>query len=170
MTASDFYASLAGIPLPPVERWNPDFCGDSAMRIARDGSWFHQGVRIARPEMVRLFAGLLRKDDAGYVLVTPAEKLSIAVEDAPFLAVSMDAMGDGAAQSLTFTTNVGDTLLLGPGHGLRVADGVPYVHVRCGLEARVTRNIYYQMAALSTPRGGMLGIWSGGCFFELGPA
>jgi hypothetical protein len=170
MTAGDFTAPLGAIPLPPVESWNPAFCGDSDMRIAADGSWLHQGVRIARPELVRLFAALLRKDADCYVLVTPAEKLSIIVEDAPFLAVAVDAAGEGGAQTLTFTTNVGDQVVLGPGHGLRLAGEIPYLHVRRGLEARIARNVWYQLAGMATPRGGAMGVWSAGQFFELGAA
>jgi hypothetical protein len=170
MTAADFTAPLAGIPLPPVERWNPQSCGDSAMRIAADGTWFHQGARIARPELVRLFAGLLRKDEDGYVLVTPAEKLSIVVEDVPFLAVTVDAVGKGESQDLTFTTNVGDRVVLEPGHGLRVTGGIPYLHVRRGLEARIARNVWYRLADMAVPCGPALGVWSGGHFFALGPA
>jgi len=170
MTAADFIAPLAGIPLPPVERWNPASCGDSDMRIAADGVWFHQGVRIARPELVRLFAGLLRKDEGGYVLVTPVEKLSILVEDAPFLAVTLDRSGSGEDQVLTFTTNVGDSVVLDADHGLRVADGIPYLHVRRGLEARMARNAWYQLADIAVPRGAVQGVWSAGHFFELGAA
>ena len=170
MTSADFNAPPAAIPLPPVDRWNPQSCGDSAMRIAADGTWFHEGEKITRPELVGLFAGLLRKDDDGYVLVTPVEKLSIAVEDVPFLAVTVDAAGDGEAQALTFTTNVGDQLVLSAQHALRVTDGVPYLHVRRGLEAKVARNVWYQLADLAEPRGGEMGVWSGGQFFALGPA
>ena len=170
MTAADFSAPLEGIPLPPVEGWNPQACGDSAMRIAADGTWFHEGAKIARPELVRLFAGLLRKDKDGYVLVTPAEKLSIQVEDAPFLAVTVDAAGGDESQRLIFTTNVGDRVLLGPDHGLRLSGGVPYLHVRGGLEARVARNAWYQLADMAVPRGAALGVWSAGRFFALGPA
>ncbi len=170
MTAADFTAPLEGIPLPPVERWNPKQCGDSAMRIAADGTWFHDGEKIARPELVRLFAGLLRKDEEGYVLVTPVEKLSIQVEDVPFLAVTVDAAGTGEGQTLTFTTNVGDRVALGPAHGLRLSGGVPYLHVRSGLEARVARNVWYQLADIALPRAATMGVWSGGHFFELGAA
>src|ERR1700733_8576066 len=93
---------------PPVESWHPAHCGDSRMRIGRDGAWFHEGSPIGRLELVRLFAGLLRRDADGYVLVTPAEKLSIQVEDAPFIAVQMVVTGEGATQALRFTTNLGD--------------------------------------------------------------
>jgi hypothetical protein len=170
MTAADFNAPLAGIALPPVDRWNPQSCGDSAMRIAADGTWFHAGEKIARPELVRLFAGLLRKDDDGYVLVTPVEKLSIAVEDVPFLAVTVDAAGEAEGRSLTFTTNVGDRVVLDGEHGLCVRGGVPYLHVRRGLEAKVARTVWYQLADIAVPCGGEMGVWSGGQFFALGPA
>jgi hypothetical protein len=170
MTAADFNAPLAGIALPPVERWNPQSCGDSAMRIAADGVWFHAGAKIARPELVRLFAGLLRKDADGYVLVTPVEKLSIMVEDVPFLAVTVDAAGAGDGQVLTFVTNVGDQVVLDGEHALCLKGGVPYLHVRRGLEARVARNVWYQLADIAVPHGGEMGVWSGGQFFALGPA
>ncbi|MDB5735306.1 MAG: hypothetical protein JWN16_1943 [Alphaproteobacteria bacterium] len=166
MTAHDFYTLLDAARLPPIEGWNPPFCGDSRMRIARDGTWFHEEQRIARPELVRLFAGLLRKEGDDYLLVTPAEKLSIAVEDASFMAVAMTQDGTG----LTFTTNVGDGVRLGPGHALRMENGVPYLHVRHGLEAKLARAVWHQLAALAVPRAGELGVWSEGAFFALGPA
>src|SRR6185312_14056037 len=99
--------------LPPVERWNPPYCGDSGMRIGRDGPWFHQGAVVTRPALVRLFSTILRKDDEGFMLVTPVEKLSITVEDAPFLAVLMTTEGQGRDMRLTFTTNVGDKVVAG---------------------------------------------------------
>lgn len=166
MTAGDFYALVAAARLPPVAGWNPPFCGDSRMRIARDGQWFHEDVRIARPELVRLFAGLLKREGGDYFLVTPAEKLSIAVEDVPFLAVAVDRVGD----DLVFTTNAGDAVTLDADHMLRMADGVPYIHVRGGLEARVARNAYYHLADMAAARDGVLGVTSGGMFFALGPA
>jgi hypothetical protein len=166
MTAHDFYRLLDAAKVPPVEGWNPPFCGDSRMRIARDGTWFHDEVRIARPQLVRLFAGLLRKEDDGYMLVTPAEKLSIAVEDAPFLAVTVARNGT----QLNFTTNVGDVVALGPRHALRMEDGVPYLHVRRGLEAKASRAVWHQLAGLALPRAGELGVWSAGVFFALGAA
>ena len=152
--------------IPPVERWNPAFCGDSAMRIARDGVWYHQGAPITRPEMVRLFAGILRLDADGYMLVTPHEKCSIQVEDVPFLAVAVEQTGD----ALIFTTNVGDVVRLDQDHGLRLADAVPYLHVRRGLEARLTRSVYYQLADMAVAQDAQLGVWSAGLFFVLGDA
>jgi hypothetical protein len=177
-------AGLAGLQataeshgeLPPVTRWNPDFCGDSGMRIDRDGRWFHDGEPIRRPALVRLFSTILRKDDEGFMLVTPVEKLSIAVEDAPFLAVAMTAAGDGENQSLTFTTNVGDDVTAGPNHALRFEPDsrngapIPYLHVRRGLEAKLARSVYYDLVACAVERGGNLGVWSSNEFFVLGAA
>ena len=163
-------------PLPPVERWNPAYCGDSLMRIARDGSWSHAGAPIRRPALVRLFSTILRKDDDGFMLVTPAEKLSIAVEDAPFLAVLMRAEGKDDGQTLIFTTNVGDEVTAGPDHALRFSPDpmtgapVPYLHVRGKLEARVARPVYYALVEQAVERDGALGAWSGGAFFVLGNA
>jgi hypothetical protein len=166
----------AGRGLPPVERWNPAHCGDIDIRIARDGTWFHQGTPIGRKELVRLFSTILRKDDEDYVLVTPAEKMRIVVEDAPFLAVLMDAEGEGTAQRLVFTTNVGDVSVAGPENPIHVTadpktgEPAPYVHVRRGLEAKIARAVFYQLADLAVPRGGVLGVWSDGVFFAIGPA
>jgi uncharacterized protein len=169
MTAGDFFHGIPeGRGLPPVESWHPPHCGDSHIRIARDGTWFHEGSPIGRREMVRLFASVLRKDEDGFVLVTPAEKLSIIVEDAPFLAVLLDRDGEGPDQTLTLTTNVGDRVTLGPRHGLRMAGGIPYVHVRRGLQAKVIRTVYYQLAEIAVTKDGVLGVWSGGVFFPLG--
>jgi hypothetical protein len=157
--------------LPPVETWHPAFCGDSEMRIARDGTWFHQGTPIGRRELVRLFSTLLRKDEDGFMLVTPAEKLSITVEDAPFVAVLMDVEGEGLGQRLAFVTNVGDETVAGPHHPLRFArDGdapIPYVHVRGRLEAKLSRAVYYQLVDLAVQVEGVLGVWSDGSFFAL---
>ncbi|MGH3420227.1 MAG: DUF1285 domain-containing protein, partial [Streptosporangiaceae bacterium] len=145
------------------------------IRIARDGSWYHQGSSIGRKDLVRLFSTILRRDPDGYVLVTPAEKMRIVVEDVPFLAVLMDVEGAGAAQRLTFTTNVGDTTVAGSDNPIRVEtdpvtdEPAPYVHVRKGLEARISRAVFYQLADLAVMGdAGLLGVWSGGVFFPLG--
>jgi hypothetical protein len=160
--------------LPPVEKWNPAHCGDIDIRIARDGSWFHEGTPIARRELVRLFSTILRKDGDDYVLVTPAEKMRIRVEDVPFLAVLVREEADG----LVFTTNVGDETVAGPDNPIRVVtndttgEPAPYVHVRRGLEARISRAVFYQLADMAVPGegafAGQLGVWSGGVFFPLG--
>ncbi len=170
--------AAAGRKLPPVERWNPAHCGDIDIRIARDGTWFHMGSPIGRKELVRLFSTILRRDGDDYVLVTPAEKMRIVVEDVPFLAVLMDANGSGRDQTLTFTTNVGDETVAGPANPIRVEtdpvsqEPAPYVHVRKRLEARIARPVFYQLADLAVPGEGeqadVLGVWSGGVFFPIG--
>lgn len=171
--------AAAGGRLPPVEKWNPAHCGDIDIRIARDGTWFHLGTPIRRKELVRLFSTILRKDPDGFHLVTPFEKMRIRVEDAPFVAVLMEAQGQGRDQILTFTTNVGDETAAGPDNAIRVetnpetGEPAPYVHVRRGLEARIARSVFYQLADLALPSegdGNVLGIWSKGVFFRLGPA
>lgn len=166
MTAGDFYALLDAARLPPVAGWNPPFCGDSHMRIAGDGQWFHDSARIARPELVRLFAGLLKREGGDYFLVTPVEKLSIAVEDAPFLAVTVERRD----ADLIFTTNAGDAVRLDADHPLRMAGGVPYVMVRGGLEAKAARTVWYHLAGMAVTRGGVTGVESAGLFFALEPA
>jgi hypothetical protein len=159
--------------LPPVEKWNPEHCGDSAMRIARDGTWFHEGSPIARPAMVRLFSTILRREpDGGFVLVTPVEKLSIEVEDAPFVAVELKSEGEGETRSLAFRLNTGDLVLAGPERPLRFVgrdDGPhPYVTVRSGLDALVARPVYYELAELALAEGTEPpGLWSGGLFFPM---
>ncbi len=161
--------------LPPVEQWHPAHCGDSEMRIARDGTWYHQGTPITRPAMVRLFSTILRREpDGGHVLVTPVEKLSIAVEDAPFIAVAMKAEGEGRDAHLVFQLNTGDIVTAGPDHALRLAtvDGEPrpYLHVRRGLEALIGRAVYYELAERALAEPGRPGVWSDGVFFPLGEA
>lgn len=161
--------------LPPVHLWNPDFCGDIDMRIARDGTWYYMGTPIGRKPMVRLFSTILRHDDDGkYYLVTPVEKVGIRVDDAPFLAVEMTVEGAGAEQNLTFRTNVEDVVTAGPDHPIRVVidpetqEPAPYVHVRANLEALISRALFYDLVALAEERDGRLGVWSGGCFFVIG--
>lgn len=159
--------------LPPVDSWNPAHCGHSDMRIARDGTWFHQGSPIGRMAMVRLFSTILRREpDGRFVLVTPVEKLDIEVEDAPFTAIEMKREGEGAGMKLAFRLNTGDVLAAGPDHGLRFEqreDGPrPYLHVRAGLEALVARSVYYELAEIALANGSEpAGVWSNGAFFAL---
>jgi len=161
--------------LPPVESWNPQHCGHSEMRIAADGTWFHQGSPIGRPAMVRLFSTILRRESDGlFVLVTPAEKLDIDVDDAPFTAVEMKADGEGRDARLAFRLNTGDLVVAGPEHALRFEqreDGPrPYLHVRAGLEALIARSVYYDLAELALTNGSTPpGVWSDGAFFTLQP-
>ena len=162
--------------LPPVERWSPDHCGDSGMRIARDGTWYHDGTPIGRPAMVRLFSSILRREpDGAFVLVTPVEKLTIDVEDAPFVAVELKSEGKKRARSLGFRLNTGDIIVAGPDRPLRLKPGPdgphPYLEVRPGLEALVARPVYYELAELALGEGAApAGLWSRGAFFALEPA
>ncbi|GLS32086.1 hypothetical protein GCM10007937_37960 [Mesorhizobium albiziae] len=145
-------AARAGKGLPPVERWNPDFCGDLDMEIKRDGTWFYLGTPIGRMPLVQLFSTVLRKDaDGRTYLVTPVEKVGIRVVDAPFVAVEMNVSGKAASQVITFRTNVGDVVEVGPEHPMRFVDedetgGLkPYVMVRGRLEALVARPVMYEL-------------------------
>jgi uncharacterized protein len=166
-------------PLPPVEQWNPPFCGDIDMRIARDGTWFYGGTRINRPALVRLFSTILRKDPDGYVLVTPVERVGIKVEDAPFLAVEMTAAYQGPDQVLRFRTNVGDWVEAGAGHPIRFEKGAaggikPYIQVRGDLWALVTRALVLDLVELGEigehDGARCFGVASAGSFFPIANA
>ena len=168
-------AAAEGHPgLPPVTRWNPAYCGDSGMRIGRDGTWFHQGEPIRRPGLVRLFSTILRKDEEGFMLVTPAEKLSIAVEDAPFLARADGGRGRRRTPAPRLHHQCRRYRGRRTGPCLRFtpdpASGapIPYLHVRHGLEAKLARSVYYHLVERAVMRGGDLGVWSEGVFFVLG--
>ncbi len=157
--------------LPPVHLWNPQRSGEIDIVIRKDGSWVHEGGVIRREALVRLFSTILRKDPDGIWLVTPAEKLRIKVEDAPFVAVRVDRVGEG----LRFITNVGDEVEAGPDHPIRVAAGPggeprPYLHVRGGLEALIARPVFYELAELAEEREGVPGVASNGAWFPLEPA
>ena len=156
----------------PVERWDPPDCGEIDMRIAADGAWRYRGSPIAREALVRLFASILRREaDGRYVLVTPVEKVGIAVEDAPFLAVEMASVGEGQTQRITFRTNVGDVVEAGTDHPIRFeaeagTGGLkPFLTVRRGLEALLTRPLVHELVALADMHEGAHGVWSGGRFF-----
>jgi uncharacterized protein len=174
--SSSSFADIARLvearKLPPVEKWHPTHCGDSQMRIARDGCWYHEGSPIGRPEMVRLFSTILRREpDGGFVLVTPVEKLDIIVEDAPFVAVELKSEGEGRDRMLAFRLNTGDAVIAGPAHRLRFDEGPhPYLEVRRGLDALVARPVYYELADLALAEGAEPpGLWSGGEYFALEP-
>jgi hypothetical protein len=160
---------------PPVDRWNPEHCGNSDMRIARDGTWYYRGTPIERPAMVRLFSTVLRREpDGSHVLVTPIEKLTIEVEATAFRATQMTMAGNGEQRRIGLTLDSGDALILGPGHPLTVAetpDGPsPRVAVRFGLEAELARPLYYELAEIALAEGhNPPGIWSDGAFFSLLP-
>lgn len=173
LSLSDIAALGTENRLPPVEKWHPEHCGDSEMRIASDGTWYHQGSPIGRAAMVRLFSTILRREpDGSYVLVTPAEKLSIQVDDAPFVAVELKSEGEGARRRLAFRLNTGDLVLADEEHPLKIverSDGPhPYVHVRKGLDALIARPVYYELVNLALDEeSDPPGIWSEGQFFAL---
>ena len=166
--------------LPPVHSWNPPDCGDLDIRIARDGTWFYLGTPIGRPELVRLFSTILRKDGDRFVLVTPVEKVGITVDDAPFVAVDFSAKGSGQEQILTFETNLGDIAIAGPDHPIRVerapetGEPSPYVLIRDRLEALIDRKSFYRLVEIGahTEHEGSswFGLWSNGVFFPVIPS
>ncbi len=165
---------------PPVHLWNPEYCGDLDIRIARNGMWWYLGTPIGRLELVKLFASVLKLEDGKYFLVTPVEKIGIRVDDAPFLAVDFQASGDGDAQVLTFETNVGDFTVAGPENPIRVVrdpetgEPSPYVHVRRGLEALIDRKSFYRLVDIGEHREvegvRWFGLCSGGEFFAIIPS
>lgn len=160
-----------GRGLPPVHLWHPEHCGEIDIVIRRDGVWMHEGSPIGRAELVRLFSTVLRKDDGGYVLVTPGEKLSITVEDLPFRAVALARRGE----VLVFTTDVGDETEAGLEHPIRVetdpetGEPSPSVHVRADLWARIARPIFYELVDMAGVENERLSVRSGGAAFALGP-
>jgi hypothetical protein len=165
---------------PPVERWNPPFCGDLDMRIASDGTWFYAKTPIGRPALVQLFASVLKREADKYFLVTPVEKCGIQVEDAPFLAVELEIKESSAGRVLNFRTNVDDWVQCGPEHALRfeaesgTAGLKPYLHVRRDLWAKVTRALFFDLVELGEEREfegkPMFGVTSMGAFFPMAPA
>ena len=173
----------AAVPSRPAGRV-PVECGDLPFTIRRDGVWLYRGSSIDRKELVCLFASVLRREaDGSFWLRTPAERGRIAVEDAPFVAVELDWMGDGPSQVLSFRTNVDQVVTAGPDHPIRVAYGpdgeepTPYIVVRLGdgehpIEARINRATYYELVAIAVPETiagrDLLGVWSRGVFFPLG--
>ncbi len=164
--------------LPPVHLWNPEFCGDLDMVIKRDGTWFYMGTPIGRHALVKLFSSILKLEDGAYYLVTPVEKVGIRVVDAPFVAVDMEAAGQGANQVITFTTNVEDVVIAGPDRPIRIirdetGEPSPYVMVRAGLEALIDRKTFYRLIDLGDSKvvdgTDWFGVWSSGQFFPIIP-
>lgn len=172
-------ASIGKTRLPPVEKWNPPFCGDLDMRIAADGTWFYLGTPIGRPALVRLFASVLKREGDRYFLVTPVEKVGIRVEDAPFLAVELEIENRGPKQNLVFRTNVDDVVRCDSEHPMRFVPeegtgGIrPYLHVRRNLWAKATRALFFDLAAIGEVREQngtkMFGVMSAGEFFAMAP-
>ena len=175
-------AIAAAVPkkgLPPVEQWNPPFCGDIDMRIDADGTWYYQGTPIGRPALVRLFASVLKREGDKYFLVTPVEKVGLIVVDAPFLAVELQVIRESRGQVLRFRTNTDDWVEAGPGHALRFAPAEsgglkPYLHVRRELWAKVTRVLFYDLVELGEERvidgTRKFGVASGGEFYAMADA
>jgi uncharacterized protein len=176
MTLAQIAAAAEAATLPPVDSWHPAQSGDSHMRIAADGTWFHEGGAINRASMVRLFSTILRREsDGSYVLVTPAEKLSIIVEDVPFQAVEVRSEGEGKHRSLGFRLNTGQLVMAGPDNPLRFAGSddapTPYLGVHGGMEARIVRPVYYELAEIALEEAATPpGVWSGGQFFAMLPS
>jgi len=167
--------SISNQALPPVHTWHPENTGDIDIRIAANGDWFHLGGQITRQRMVRLFSTVLRTDDDGHTyLVTPVEKLRITVEDAPFIATSLERLGSGDEQALVFTTNVDDRVVADAEHPIVVeyrekgGDPSPYVVVRDKLRAKLTRSVFYELAEQAITVDDVLGVMSGGVFMRLG--
>ena len=156
----------------PVDQWHPERCGAMDLTIRADGTWVHEGSPITRAPLVRLFSRVLRRDGDEHVLVTPAERIAITVEDAPFLVVDTDR-DDGV---LVARTNVGDTVRIGPDHPIEMRESpalgvtLPYVRVRGGLEARFDRGAYYRLVDQAERADGRLVVRSGGATFALGTA
>ena len=173
-------AAKGGKGPPPVERWNPPFCGDLDMRIAADGTWYYLKTPIGRPALVKLFASVLKREGDKYFLVTPVEKCGITVDDAPFLAVELKAEETSAGRVLNFRTNVDDWVACGPEHPLRFEPEAgtgglkPYLHVRRDLWAKVTRALFFDLVELGEEREvegqAMFGVTSMGAFFAMAPA
>jgi hypothetical protein len=158
--------------------WNPGQQAEIDIRIAADGSWHHEGRRFQRDSMVKLFAGILRREQDDYYLVTPAERLRIQVEDAPFIAVLVEQIIDNGTAAIVFTTNIGEHIIVDHAHGLRIDIDVntqqprPYLHLHDGLEALISRSAFYDLLNLAyeIERNGVacLAITSMGQEFELG--
>lgn len=160
--------------LPPVERWQPARVGDIDIRIAANGDWFHEGAVVKRFAIARLFATILRVENGEHFLVTPAEKLRIRVDDAPFIATDFETEGEGTKRRIVFAINVGDAVLADAAHPIVVEDRDgeprPYVHVRDGLRALIARPAFYRLVDLAEEADGELGVWSAGERFVLGVA
>ena len=164
----------------PVHLWDPPYCGDLDIRIARNGQWWYLGTPIGRLELVNLFASVLKLEDGKYFLVTPVEKIGISVDDAPFVAVDFEVERPGPAQTITFETNVGDLSVAGPENLIRVerdaetGEPSPYVHIRAGLEALIDRKSYYRLVEIGEHEevDGVrwFGLRSGGVFFSIIPS
>jgi uncharacterized protein len=170
LSLEDIAALVAARKLPPVKSWNPGKTGESDMRIAADGRWYHQGGEITRIAIIRAFSSLLRREsDGSYSLVTPQERLRIDVEDAPFQAIELRSEGDCQNRTMAFRLNSDDLVIAGSGHEIEMRAGLPYLHVRDGLWAKISRAVFYEMAVIALRENSATPcIWSGGIAFSLG--
>ncbi|MCG8383007.1 MAG: DUF1285 domain-containing protein [Gammaproteobacteria bacterium] len=161
---------------PPVWGWHPELSGDIDIRIARNGTWFHEGSPIERDRLVKLFASILRREGDEYFLVTPVEKWRIQVDDAPFVVTYLSIVGEGKSQQLLMSTNVDDKIVVDREHAIHVKtdpqteEPSPSVHVRDQLYALINRNVYYELVASAREEKGQIGIDSCGIFFPMGSA
>lgn len=175
LSLAELQAMIDERRLPPVDKWNPAHCGHSGMRIGRDGTWYHEGSPINRPAMIRLFSTVLRREpDGTHVLVTPMEKLGIEVDSTAFRAIEMHSEGEGPDRRIAFKLDSGDAVIAGPDHPLALVPAEngpsPRIAVRHGLEAELSRPVYYELAELALTEGAHPpGVWSEGKFFPLGP-
>ena len=157
---------------PPVEEWNPEYCGDIGMEIKSDGTWYYMGTPIARQKIVKLFSRILRREkDNSFVLVTPVEKVLIKVADAPFIATFVEIIGEGKNLNLKFDTNVDDTIVASKDYPIRVSidkntnEPSPYVLIRKNLEAKISRSVFYELVNIAEHYNNKFGVWSAGSFF-----
>ena len=157
---------------PPVEEWNPEYCGDIGMEIKSDGTWYYMGTPIARQKIVKLFSRILRREkDNSFVLVTPVEKVLIKVADAPFIATFVEIIGEGKNLNLKFDTNVDDTIVASKDYPIRVSidkntnEPSPYVLIRKNLEAKISRSVFYELVNIAEHYNNKFGVWSDGSFF-----
>ena len=152
MSLNRLIAELEKNQHAPTEQWDPPYCGEIPIRIDGDGCWYYQGSEIKRQALVKLFASVLVKEDDDYFLITPAEKVKIDVDDAPFMVVDWEQRTEDGESLLLLTTNIGDTLVLSSEHPLQIKDGVPYVVMPRELEAKVHRNVFYQWVSIAQTR------------------
>ena len=180
LSATSIVDSIKSLPknrIPPVEKWNPPFCGNLDIRIARDGTWFYLGTPIGRPELVKLFSSILKKEEDKYFLVTPVEKVGITVDDAPFVAVDFNQQNQGGSNVLIFETQVGDEIIAGPLNPIWISinqetkEPSPYILVRRNLEALIDRKSFYRLVDIGShteiENQNWFGIWSSNKFFPL---
>ncbi|MBS99954.1 MAG: hypothetical protein CMI01_14910 [Oceanospirillaceae bacterium] len=167
-----------GQDIPPLEQWQPEFCGDIDMRIARDGTWFHEGTPIGREAMVRMFSRILWQENGEYYLKTPVEQVRIQVDDLPFLFVDLEQTEGEQGTELLFISTAGDRVTAGPAHPLTVVESErgepqPSLLVRFGMSGRINRNLFYRLVEMAATEecaegGEELVLYSGGERFSLG--